>query len=66
MHTICIDVCQVEYDGEKFLEKNRDRLAGETINVLRASQIALIRTLFHSPITKTGQRPNVCVAEAVN
>ena len=43
------------YDASGFLEKNRDRLAGEVINVLRMSQIALVRTLFNSPITKTGE-----------
>ena len=45
---------QVEYDSSGFLEKNRDRLASEIISVLRLSQIALVRTLFNSPMTKTG------------
>ncbi len=54
MQIHCIFPFQVVYDASGFLEKNRDRLAGEIINVLRLSQIALVRTLFHSPITKTG------------
>ncbi|KAK2170162.1 hypothetical protein LSH36_4g17098 [Paralvinella palmiformis] len=45
---------KVEYDSSGFLEKNRDRLASEIISVLRLSQIALVRTLFNSPMTKTG------------
>ena len=40
---------------EGMLEKNRDRLAGEMINVLRMSQIALVRTMFNAPISKTGR-----------
>ena len=53
-----IDPCfghQVEYEAVNFLEKNRDRLATEIISVLRMSQIALVRTLFNSLITKTGR-----------
>ena len=46
---------QVEYEAVDFLEKNRDRLAGEVVNLLRLSEISLVRTMFHSPVTKTGE-----------
>ncbi|ELU11296.1 hypothetical protein CAPTEDRAFT_226099 [Capitella teleta] len=45
---------KVEYDATGFLEKNRDRLASEMISVMRLSQISLVRSLFNSHITKTG------------
>lgn len=31
--------CQVEYQCEGFLEKNRDRVYEEQINILKASQV---------------------------
>ncbi|CAH1790113.1 unnamed protein product [Owenia fusiformis] len=45
---------RVEYDAVKFLEKNRDRLPPEIVNLLRMSEISLVRTLFQNPLTKTG------------
>ena len=57
---ICIRLCcshddhQVEYSAGGLLEKNRDHLASEVMNMLRMSQIALVRTLFCGSITKTG------------
>nr|XP_022321566.1 myosin-IIIb-like isoform X3 [Crassostrea virginica] len=44
----------VVYDAMGFLEKNRDRLPGDVVSMLRASQNAVIRSLFSTPLTKTG------------
>ncbi|XP_074662164.1 myosin-IIIb-like [Tubulanus polymorphus] len=44
----------VQYDVNGFLEKNRDRLAPEIVQLLRMSDNPLLRTLFQNPITKTG------------
>jgi myosin heavy subunit len=44
----------VEYEAQNFLEKNRDRLAIEIVNILRLSDIQLVRTLFQNPLSKTG------------
>ncbi|XP_064647040.1 myosin-IIIa-like isoform X3 [Lineus longissimus] len=44
----------VEYEAENFLEKNRDRLAIEIVNILRLSDVQLVRTLFQNPLSKTG------------
>ena len=44
----------MEYDARGFLEKNQDRLATEVIGLLRTSRLELVRSLFHSAITKLG------------
>ncbi|CAF3490687.1 unnamed protein product [Adineta steineri] len=44
----------VQYDARGFLEKNRDYLAPEIIQVLRSSHVQLVSSLFQSPLTKTG------------
>ncbi len=49
---------QVQYDARGFLEKNRDYLAPEIIQVLRSSRVQLVRSLFHLPLTKTGTLPD--------
>lgn len=45
---------RVKYDSKGFLEKNRDRLPAEVINLLRASDNNVVRLLFQTPLTKTG------------
>ncbi|CAF0769334.1 unnamed protein product [Didymodactylos carnosus] len=45
---------QVQYDARGFLEKNRDYLAPEIIQVLRQSDVQLVSSLFQLPLTKTG------------
>ncbi|KAL8563942.1 hypothetical protein ACOMHN_059372 [Nucella lapillus] len=52
----CIDhfAGKVEYDATGFLEKNRDRLPVEIVNILRTSESKVVRTLFQTPLTKTG------------
>ena len=45
---------QVQYDARGFLEKNRDYLAPEIIQVLRSSRVQLVSSLFHLQLTKTG------------
>ncbi|CAF4264948.1 unnamed protein product [Rotaria sp. Silwood2] len=45
---------QVQYDVRSFLEKNRDYLAPEIIQVLRSSHVQLVSSLFQLPLTKTG------------
>ncbi|CAF2375092.1 unnamed protein product [Rotaria sp. Silwood2] len=45
---------QVQYDARGFLEKNRDYLAPEIIQILRSSNVQLISTLFQLSLTKTG------------
>jgi len=50
----------VDYDAGGFLEKNRDRLAGEVIALLRASRLDLVRALFNSSIAKLGSYCKYC------
>lgn len=45
---------QVQYDARGFLEKNRDYVAPEIIQVLRSSHVQLVSSLFQLPLTKTG------------
>ena len=45
---------QVQYDARGFLEKNRDYVAPEIIQVLRSSRVQLVSSLFQLPLTKTG------------
>ncbi|CAF1580482.1 unnamed protein product [Adineta ricciae] len=49
---------QVQYDARGFLEKNRDYLAPEIIQVLRASHVQLVSSLFQYSLTKTGTLPD--------
>ncbi|XP_058472831.1 unconventional myosin-Vb isoform X2 [Solea solea] len=50
---------QVEYQCDGFLEKNRDRVYEEQINILKASQSQLVADLFHekndAPSTKSSK-----------
>ena len=55
----------MQYDARGFLEKNRDYLAPDIIQILRSSRVQLISSLFHLSLSKTGtiqepdlQRPN--------
>ncbi|KAK6166430.1 hypothetical protein SNE40_023124 [Patella caerulea] len=54
--TFCIDhyAGRVEYDAKGFLEKNRDRLSPEVLNILRTSENSVVKALFLTPLTKTG------------
>lgn len=45
---------RVVYTAENFLEKNRNYLPTEVIQLLRQSHFDMIRFLFQCPITKTG------------
>ncbi|CAG2195488.1 DFNB30 [Mytilus edulis] len=45
---------RVEYDAMGFLEKNRDRLPGDVVNMLRASENVVVKSLFQTHLTKTG------------
>ncbi|XP_053386580.1 myosin-IIIb-like isoform X4 [Mercenaria mercenaria] len=47
---------RVKYDAAGFLEKNRDRLPVEVVNLLRASDNSVVRSLFQTPLTKTVSR----------
>lgn len=45
---------RVVYQAENFLEKNRNFLPAEVIQLIRGSNYEMIRFLFQCPITKTG------------
>ncbi|KAG4070138.1 hypothetical protein HA402_013381 [Bradysia odoriphaga] len=45
---------RVVYHAEGFLEKNRNFLPSEVIQLVRQSQFDMIRFMFQCPITKTG------------
>ncbi|XP_064598215.1 myosin-IIIb-like isoform X2 [Liolophura sinensis] len=45
---------KVAYSGYGFLEKNRDRFPVEILNLLRMSEVPVVRTLFQNPLTRTG------------
>ncbi|KAM6902874.1 unconventional myosin-Vb [Xenentodon cancila] len=59
---------QVEYQCEGFLEKNRDTVYEEQINILKASQFQLVADLFHeqgdTPLSKSS-RVNIRAAKSV-
>ncbi|XP_071101472.1 myosin-IIIb-like isoform X1 [Haliotis cracherodii] len=45
---------KVMYDASGFLEKNRDRLPVEIVDILRQSSNSVVKALFQTPLTKTG------------
>lgn len=45
---------RVVYQADDFLEKNRNFLPAEVIQLVRQSQYDMVRFLFQCPITKTG------------
>lgn len=49
---------RVSYDANNFLEKNRHFIPTSIIQLHRQSTLPLIRTLFGSPLTKTGNLPH--------
>ncbi|XP_055009754.1 unconventional myosin-Vb isoform X2 [Boleophthalmus pectinirostris] len=57
---------KVEYQCEGFLEKNRDTVYEEQINILKASEVQLVADLFHdkdaAPVSKSS-RVNVRAAK---
>ncbi|XP_033727991.1 LOW QUALITY PROTEIN: myosin-IIIb-like [Pecten maximus] len=56
---------RVEYDATGFLEKNRDRLPGDVLNMLRASNNEVVRALFQTPLTKTGNLASGSIASSL-
>ncbi|KAJ7354826.1 TRAFAC class myosin-kinesin ATPase super [Desmophyllum pertusum] len=44
---------RVKYDATNFLEKNRDTLSPDIINVLRSSDNRLVRTLMQHPLSRS-------------
>lgn len=46
---------QVQYECRGFLEKNRDRLPNEILVLLRGSDCALVRQIFHGTISPAGE-----------
>ncbi|CAN7994050.1 unnamed protein product, partial [Ixodes hexagonus] len=46
---------KVLYDARNFVEKNRNFLPTEIVQLLRQSKLPVVQTLFQSPLTKTGQ-----------
>lgn len=46
---------KVLYDARCFVEKNRNFLPTEIVQLLRQSKLPVVQTLFQSPLTKTGQ-----------
>ncbi|XP_060080055.1 myosin-IIIb-like [Ylistrum balloti] len=56
---------RVEYDAMGFLEKNRDRLPGDVLNMLRASNNEVVRALFQTPLTKTGNLASGSIASSL-
>uniref|UniRef100_H3C616 Myosin VB n=1 Tax=Tetraodon nigroviridis TaxID=99883 RepID=H3C616_TETNG len=64
---------EVEYQCEGFLEKNRDRVYEEQINILKASQFQLVADLFHekedagpSKSARVNVRPAKSIPKASN
>lgn len=45
---------RVKYDATNFLEKNRDTLSPDIIQVLRSSDNRLVRTLMQHPLARSG------------
>ncbi|RWS27882.1 myosin-IIIb-like protein [Leptotrombidium deliense] len=45
---------KVNYDARNFLEKNRNFVPLEVIQLLRQSSMSIVKELFASPLTKTG------------
>ncbi|XP_023254946.1 unconventional myosin-Vb-like, partial [Seriola lalandi dorsalis] len=59
--------CKVEYQCDGFLEKNRDTVYEEQINILKASQFQLVADLFHEkddPPPSKSSRVNVRPAKS--
>ncbi|XP_053196653.1 unconventional myosin-Vb-like [Scomber japonicus] len=59
---------KVEYQCEGFLEKNRDTVYEEQINILKASQFQLVADLFHDKddvVSSKSSRVNVRAAKSV-
>ncbi|KAK3767679.1 hypothetical protein RRG08_022713 [Elysia crispata] len=58
--SFCIDhfAGKIEYDAGGFLEKNRDRLPIEIMNIMRMSKNKVVKHLFQTPLTKTGNLKN--------
>lgn len=46
---------KVVYDARCFVEKNRNFLPTEIVQLLRQSKLPVVQILFQSPLTKTGQ-----------
>ncbi|XP_064474850.1 myosin-IIIb-like isoform X2 [Ornithodoros turicata] len=46
---------KVSYNARNFVDKNRNYLPPEIVQLLRQSKLAIVQTLFQCPLTKTGQ-----------
>ncbi|GFR80399.1 myosin IIIA [Elysia marginata] len=66
--TFCIDhfAGKIEYDAEGFLEKNRDRLPMEIMNIMRMSENKVVKHLFQTPLTRTGNLQNSGSMNSIN
>ena len=51
---LTIAVSQVLYNASNFLEKNRDRIGNNLMNVLQKSENGFITDLFNAELTDTG------------
>ena len=47
-------ITKVDYDATGVLEKNRDRLPVEIVNMMRQSGNSVVQALFLTPLTRTG------------
>jgi len=54
---------KVTYDARHFLDKNRNHISPEIIQLLRQSTMSVIKALFETPLTKTG---HLCANSRVN
>lgn len=46
---------KVTYDAHNFVDKNRNFLPSEIVQLLRQSKLPVVQVLFQCPLTKTGQ-----------
>jgi len=51
---LTVAVSQVLYNASNFLEKNRDRIGNNLMNVLQKSENGFITDLFNAELTDTG------------
>lgn len=56
---------EVEYNATSFLEKNRDNLAGDVVDLMQESGVTVVQDVFLGEILNTGQiRPRAHQADA--
>lgn len=54
INCLTFSVYQVTYEARNFLEKNRNYVPLEVIQLLRQSSVPIVKALFAFPLTKTG------------